>query len=269
MPPTARRRCTPPPWRRPRKSRACTAPASRPMNGSVEPSPVPMETTPLNGIASPASDTTALTNAASRTLDRDDFLLMLVTQLQNQDPLNPLQGHEFAAQLAQFSSVEQLTNINEAIKGSQEANNLLAQSINSGVAAGLIGKEIDALGNELGWIGEPVRLGFELPRAAASVEVQILDDTGKTVRTFDLGKEAGGLVDLTWDGTDGNGNVQPNGRYTFEVTAVDASGEAIGIDNTYTRGTVDRISFSSEGIRLWIDDLPVSMSSVLTVRNPS
>lgn len=230
-----------------------------------------MDTAPVTGTVPQATDTTTsgLSSVSQGNLDRDDFLLLLVTQLQNQDPLNPLEGHEFAAQLAQFSSVEQLIGIGETLAQNNEANSILAQSINSGVAAGLIGKEVDALSTELSWAGDEVDFGFNLPQTAQSVEVTVLNDAGKPVRTFELGSRNGGEIDLRWDGRDDGGTELPEGRYTFSVQALDASGEPIAVDSSFTRGTVDRISFGPDGIQLWLDDVAIPMSAVLTVRNAS
>lgn len=100
------------------------------------------------------SNTSANQAAASAVMGKDDFLRLLVTQLGNQDPLNPMDGQEFAAQLAQFSSVEQLLNISDVLAQNGEMNGLLAQSINSGVASGLIGKTVQASGNAISWDGE-------------------------------------------------------------------------------------------------------------------
>ena len=96
----------------------------------------------------------SFTSASEASLSRDDFLQLLVTQLGNQDPLNPMDGQEFAAQLAQFSSLEQLININESMIQSGEINGLLAQSVNAGVAADLIGKTIEAEGDQFQYSGE-------------------------------------------------------------------------------------------------------------------
>ncbi|MGA9120044.1 MAG: flagellar hook capping FlgD N-terminal domain-containing protein, partial [Bacteroidota bacterium] len=87
------------------------------------------------------------TATASNQLGKDDFLKLLVTQLQNQDPLNPLQGTEFVAQLAQFSSLEQLTNINSSLEQNIQSNQLMTQSIGNSLAATLVGKDVRASSN--------------------------------------------------------------------------------------------------------------------------
>ena len=101
--------------------------------------------------------------SASGTLGKDDFLKLLVKQLQNQDPMNPLDSSQFATQLAQFSSVEQLANINTNLEASISTNQLMAQSIGNSLASSMIGRDVKASGNTLQWNGtDEVRFGYTL-----------------------------------------------------------------------------------------------------------
>jgi flagellar basal-body rod modification protein FlgD len=203
--------------------------------------------------------------AGNRNLGRDDFLQMLVTQLTNQDPLNPLEGHEFAAQLAQFSSVEALLNIEETMGAQIEMNGLLAQTISSGIATELIGQTVEAQGDVVGWNGSgEVPLAFKLDFPAEAVQVTVRNEAGQVVRTFDLGKYEAGKHELTWDGTNNSGALLGEGTYTFEVAATDANGEDVG-SNTFTRGKVDRVSFGAEGILLWLGGVSVQLAAVESV----
>jgi flagellar basal-body rod modification protein FlgD len=198
-------------------------------------------------------------------MGREDFLLLLVTQLSNQDPLNPMDGQEFAAQLAQFSSLEQLINLNDGMTAAAELNGLLAQSINSGVAAGLIGKQIEAIGNEFRFDGQTAQtVHFELDRAAGAVTVEVFDEAGRKVRTLDGGALGKGEQHLNWDGTGDDGAALPAGTYTFEVRATDGAGATVAV-TPLMRGTVDRVTFSQGGILLWIGDESVAMGNVRSV----
>lgn len=198
-------------------------------------------------------------------LGKEEFLHLLVTQLKNQDPMSPMDGQEFAAQLAQFTSVEQLVNISEVLAQNGDMNGMLAQSINSGVAAGLIGKSIEASGNAIGWNGEdPAEMKFELASNAANVKVTVRDAAGIVVRTFDLGGRAGGEHTLDWDGTTGTGAAAATGSYTFDVAATDVRGETVET-RSFTRGIVDRITFGQDGVRLWLGAHSVAMSDVSSV----
>lgn len=225
-----------------------------------------MELLPLfSPIPLPASldGTTSLTGADA--LGQEDFLQMLVTQLSNQDPLNPMDGQEFAAQLAQFAAVEQLLNLNEMMVLQSDASSLLSQNMSSGIAAGLIGKSIDAVGNQIGWDGtEASGFGYDLEAEAATVTVTIQDASGTTVRTLVLGSQEAGSHTLAWDGQDASGATLPAGVYTFTVTATDDASQALS-PVPLMRGLVDRVSFGPEGVLLWLGNVSVPMTYVQSV----
>ncbi len=211
------------------------------------------------------SNTSANQAAASAVMGKDDFLRLLVTQLGNQDPLNPMDGQEFAAQLAQFSSVEQLLNISDVLAQNGEMNGLLAQSINSGVAAGLIGKNVQASGNAISWDGEnPPPINFELADGAEVVTVTIHNETGDVVRTLELPAHFAGEHTLEWDGLDATGQAASSGTYTVEVLARDSEGNPVEAES-FVSGIVDRITFGQDGIMLWIGKTRVPMSAVESV----
>ncbi len=218
----------------------------------------------ISGLTGPGIDTTSLSETKS-ILGKEDFLTLLVTQLSNQDPLNPLEGQEFAAQLAQFSSVEALLNIETALELNTEINGLLAQSMNSGVAAGLIGKTVTAESDHLFVNGEgTIPVTFDLASPAASTSITIKNEAGLVVRTITTGGQERGMNTIDWDGTNDAGEQLPDGNYTFSVSATDLSGEAVRA-TTFTRGKVDRVSFTAEGILLWIGDVSFAMSTVTSV----
>ena len=212
-----------------------------------------------------SQELSGLTQASSTTLDRDDFLQLLVTQLSNQDPLNPMDGQEFAAQLAQFSSLEQLIDINDNLIQSGEINGLLAQSINSGVAADLIGKTIESEGNQFYFDGsEETSLKFDLSNVASDIEVEILNPAGQSVRTISLSQLQSGDHEVTWDGKDADGNDLAAGDYTFNVKATNVSGEDVHA-TTYISGVVERVTYNQNGIFLWIGNTSINMGNVRSV----
>lgn len=209
----------------------------------------------------------ARSNASVRQsgMNREDFLKLLVAQLSHQDPLNPLQGHEFAAHLAQFTSVEQLININDGIAGQGEINGILAQSINSGVAAGLIGKNVEATANGFALAGgNAVTGGVELAAAATSLTVTIKNSADQVIRTIDLGAQGEGMHQFTWDGKDDAGATAADGDYTFEISAKDGNGDEVASAPVIS-GVVDRVTFSQDGIKLWINGTPIAMGAVKSV----
>ncbi|HLU28529.1 MAG TPA: FlgD immunoglobulin-like domain containing protein, partial [Glycomyces sp.] len=212
--------------------------------------------------------------------DRHAFLRMLVAQLSNQDPMNPQQGHEFAAQLAQFSSVEQLSTIGETLSvhtqllaqlsaglnasalQQSEMAAMLTQRGDLAAASGLIGQTIEANGNHVVWDGTGrAEFGLELAEPAAHTQVVIRDEDGNVVRTLDLGHLGAGRHVPTWDGLDERGRPVEPGAYTFEVKATDPAGERIEA-TPFTRGRVDRITIEADGITLWIGTLAVAMSDL-------
>ncbi|MBI5579433.1 MAG: flagellar hook assembly protein FlgD [Deltaproteobacteria bacterium] len=193
----------------------------------------------VSAVSSVSDSGSASTTKASSSLDKDAFLKLLTTQLQNQDPLNPTDSTEFTAQLAQFSSLEQLSNINETLS----TLNLYQASINNAQAVGFIGKDIVANGNSIEMAnGQPVSCDYELPAAAKSVVVTIYDATGNFVRDYETTAVAAGKQSLTWDGKDRNGNTVADGTYTFEVQAVDQKNAKLDV-TTFSKGTVTGVTF--------------------------
>ena len=177
----------------------------------------------------------------SKEMDRDAFLNLLITQLQNQDPLNPTDSTEFTAQLAQFSSLEQLGNVNDNLIQLQN----FQASINNSQAVSLIGKEIMANGNSFQLTdGRPAGCDFDIDENAAVVVVSIYDHTGEYVTSFDGQNLTAGQQTLYWDGTDKNGNPAAPGNYTFEIMAADVDGNNIQT-TTYLSGTVNKVVFEN------------------------
>ena len=192
-------------------------------------------------IINPTSPTTTGGIAATgdSSLGKDDFLQILVAQLQAQDPLAPMEGQEFASQLAQFSSLEQLTNVNDNLEASQAFD--VAMSNNSAIA--LIGKNVDAPGNAVDLkSGEVETLSFSVDGDAADVSIDIFNSTGAIVSTIDLGAQTKGLREYVWNGTDSSGALLPAGNYTFNVTASDSVGNFVPTE-TFAAGLVTDVIF--------------------------
>lgn len=187
---------------------------------------------------------------------------MLVTELQNQDPTNPLQSTALAAQLAQFSSVSELQTLNTNVQNSTNANLVMTQSISNTMAATLIGKKVQVNTSQINYDGTTnPTLGFTLPSSAADVKVNILNSDGTVIRTIDEGPMASGDQMLTWDGKDSSGNQVPSGSYSFSVSAADSQGNQI-TPSLYVLGTVQGVKFGSNGASLLVDGSQVDLSSV-------
>lgn len=156
------------------------------------------------------------------TLGKDDFLKLLMAQLNNQDPLKPMEHQEFSAQLAQFGSLEQLQNIHKGIESLQGGMGNEAKLS----ALGMIGKSVSANGNDVELMeGQPVNLSFSSKEGINPIKAQIYSEGGKIVRELDINArtaEAG----LVWDGKDQEGTSMPSGKYTFRVQGVNSNGQS-------------------------------------------
>ena len=194
-------------------------------------------------------------------MGKDDFLTLLVAQLQHQDPLNPAESTEFTAQLAQFSSLEQLQNIESTLSGFE----VYQSTLNNIQSSGFIGKTVTATGSMFGVNGgnpDPIR--FDLDNDAASVYIQISDNFGGFVTDIQAGARQAGEQQMAWDGRDSNGTVVADGSYTFTVMAMNADG-AIVSSNSYTTGVVTGVDYKTGATNLLINDREVPISSVIRI----
>jgi flagellar basal-body rod modification protein FlgD len=218
--------------------------------------------TPVTGIGPTQFTASTSTQGA---LGKDDFLKLLVSQLQNQDPLNPMDGTQFASQLAQFTSVEQLANINSTLQTSISASQLLNQSISNALSTTVIGKEVRATGSTFNYSGTgTMKTGYTLPSAAVTAQVQILDSKGNVVRTIQNTGVAAGDTDVTWDGLTDSGVQAAAGTYTTKVTATDASGASITA-SPFFYGIVSGVRFKSTGTVFVVDGQEINLSDILEV----
>ena len=195
----------------------------------------------LSSTAASTASSTASSSSTTSGLGMDAFLQLLVTQLQYQDPLSPMDDKEFVAELAQFSSLEQLTEINTGI----DKLSSIGQEQQLLGAVNFIGKTIEATGTAVSLSeGEATAVTFSLPEDAATCLVNVLDSAGSIVRTVDLGATTAGDVEFAWDGKDYDGNVQDDGQYQVSVTATNADGEVMTVGATMS-GTVVGITQSN------------------------
>jgi flagellar basal-body rod modification protein FlgD len=202
----------------------------------------------------PASDPTEI-------LGKNDFLNLLVAQLQHQDPLNPAESTEFTAQLAQFSSLEQLNNINDNLKNME----LFQTSMTNSQAVSYIGKEITANGNTVQLeSGRPVECKFELEASAALAVISVYDVNGGFVKSFETGPLDSGRQSATWDGTDRNGNPVSAGLYRFEVQAADADNQDLRVTPLMS-SVVTGVSFKDQTASLITDLQTIAIDDVIAV----
>ena len=164
--------------------------------------------------SSNAQLSSALSSGAN-SLGKDDFLTLMVEQLKNQDPMNPSDATEFTAQLAQFSSLEQLFHVNDNLESMGDTS-IEVQRLS---ALALIGTDVVTTSSEFEFSGSEVLFGYELDAPATEGSLYIRDAAGNTVATCSLTELSSGRHFLGWDGTDDNGNSLPEGSYTLGVSA--------------------------------------------------
>ena len=223
----------------------------------------------VNGISNTSTtQSSSSTTSTTNTLGKNDFMSLLIEQMKNQDPLSPMDGTQFAAQLAQFSSLEQLQNLNDSMTQSISANYALAQSINNTMSATLIGKEVKISGANITNSGQDsVQLGYNLPADASSVSINIYDANGTLVKTMDNLPTGSGDNKLSWDFTDNSGNKVPNGDYTFEVNAKTTNGQDMTPD-IYKYGVISGVAYTSSGTKLLVDNAQYNLSDITEIINP-
>jgi flagellar basal-body rod modification protein FlgD len=180
--------------------------------------------------------------AGGQELGQDVFLELMVTQLQNQNPLEPQDNSEFVAQLAQFSSVEGLDKLNtsmEGLVGSFQSNQALQ-------ASAMVGRfvKLDSESSFLPTDGA-VAGTIDLPQSTDQITMSIYNDSGQLVSEELMGGQAAGEVPFVWNGTDNNGNQLPAGVYQFKVTA-NFGGDAVRL-NTALSANVDSVSVGANG----------------------
>jgi len=193
----------------------------------------------IEGIIPSAGSTTSTTPAsAQEALGKEDFLRLLVAQLSAQDPLNPMEATEFTAQLAQFSSLEQMTNINSTLEELVAAQ----QAMGNASLISLIGKQVDIPGNSFEHTqGTTTNLSYSLNSEAASTQIEIYNAAGSLVNTLN-GPGAEGSNLIAWNGRDSQGNALGAGLYTFKVRATDSNGATVSAQ-TFTTGLVTDVLF--------------------------
>lgn len=197
------------------------------------------------------------TGAPKSALDKEAFLKLLVAQLSHQDPLKPMEGTEFVAQLAQFATVEQSMQQTQALGDLGTA----VAAVSRQQATALVGRQVTAKGGSASFDGStPVSASGTLAGSAKDVKLTILDSSGKAVRTMDLGPHGAGNVAASWDGRDDAGNLLPAGSYRVQMDAVDEAGKPVGVEQKIS-GVVSKISFAKGYAEVTLTDgttLPLS-----------
>ena len=196
-------------------------------------------------------------------LGRDTFLTMLVAQLQNQDPLNPMEGTDFSAQLAQFSQLEQLMGINKTMTTfAKSSNNDSTVDI-----LGYIGKQITGNVDSISVNGGTVSNGSYTLGKSGSVMVNIYNDKGVKIRTIYPGSKQIGSHTFEWDGKDNNGKRLSDGDYKYSVMANTGNG-FVNLPSTVS-GEVDGISYNKNKAYLVVKGALIDSDKLMSISTPA
>jgi flagellar basal-body rod modification protein FlgD len=202
----------------------------------------------VNNVASSAANAASAAASAASTASADSsadlgdrFLTLLVTQLKNQDPMNPMDNGQMTSQLAQISTVTGISKLNDTVSGLSAAlgSNQYLQ------AAGLVGHSVLVPGNKMQLAAGEASGGFNLAQDADSVVVSVSDASGRMIKQIDLHAQGAGTQSFTWDGKTDSGAAAADGPYTFTVRA-SSGGNAVTAD-TFISGRVDGVVVGDSG----------------------
>ena len=212
-----------------------------------------------------SSPSTSTTPTSVQELGKDDFLQLLVTKMQYQDPLDPMNDEDFIAQLAQFSSLEQMSNIADGIAESNQWDYLQMQSINNTMSSTLIGRDVKASFSGV-YVedGEASSINYTTDVYASDITFTIKDSSGNTVATLSAEDVAPGANSIEWDGRDAIGNRVDDGYYIIEASGTSASGDALVPDMELV-GTVERITYRDGAAYLTVNGVEVSMGDITAI----
>lgn len=202
----------------------------------------------------------AATDEAKLQDDLNRFLTLLVTQLQHQDPLDPMDANEFTQQLVQFASVEQQIYQNANL----EKLVAVQRSGQSAAMVGYLGRLAEINGNALPLADGFAEASYTLSQNAATTAIAIKDPSGRAVFTSAGATDAGRHA-FTWDGRDASGHALADGAYTLEVIATGKDGAVIPVDQT-VYGRVTGTAPTADSVQLLLGDVAVDVEDVLSVR---
>lgn len=224
------------------------------------------------GVISPvATDTNGkpIATGTEQVLGEDQFLQLLVKQMQYQDPLDPMSNEEWIAQLAEFSSLEQLSQLNDSLSQSLDWDYLQMQTINNTNATSLIGKDVTATYSTIYLDDDNMpQIAYNTTEFAQKVTINISDADGNVVRTIVTENVEPGQNSIAWDGRDKNGDRLEDGFYTVDITGVDANGEDM-TPSTYLEGRVTGVVYRDGSAYLKVNGVEVPLSEVNSIDDPT
>lgn len=199
-------------------------------------------------------------------LGKNEFLKLLVAQMRHQDPLNPMNGQEMATQMAQFSSVEQLMNIEEQLSAQNDQYNTIVDSLQRSTALGMTGRTVLATGDAV-LLTRDATTGAVRGDVSAEIvgggqaTLRVFDKDGREVGTQSLGYVGSGYKTFTVDGSQLH---LSEGAYSYSIELTDANGAPVA-QKTYTTATIDGAVYGSDGVYLTAGTLALSLASVVRI----
>lgn len=216
-----------------------------------------------SSLAGSSTATSGSASSISGTGLQNSFMTLLTTQLQNQDPLNPMDSGQMTSQLAQISTVDGINQLNATL---QALSTSMSSSQSLSSATSLIGHGVLVPGSTIALAsGSSANGGVQLSQAADVVTVNITDSSGHVVRTISLGAQKAGVVPFTWDGLTNSGSKAPAGAYNVSASA-SMSGQPVTA-STLSYGPVTSVTLGAQGPSLNITGLgAAALSSVVMVQ---
>jgi flagellar basal-body rod modification protein FlgD len=215
----------------------------------------------ISSISQPRGTANQAAASAQNELGKDDFLKLLTVQLRYQDPLNPLENTEFIAQMAQFTSLEQLQNMSSALERSADSQTRLHDMAEDNLATSLIGRSIEVPTSEISFDGaSATTMSYQVPAGAVAAQARIVDATGRLVQQIELeGPQPVGS--FSWDGTSAAGDQVPAGAYLVAIQAQDYSGASLGGD-CLRNVRVQGVRYTASGAVVWGDGVELSLEQL-------
>jgi flagellar basal-body rod modification protein FlgD len=217
--------------------------------------------------ASPSSSSSSSAASASALANQQiagnfqSFLTLLTTQLQNQNPLDPLDTNQFTQQLVEFAGVQQQLNTNDSLSTLVS----LQQTAQSTQALGFVGKTAVVKGSTAALTNSSATWDLNIP-SASTVNVSITSSTGQTVFTGSYSANAGNSQPFTWNGQGNDGTQYPDGQYKMTATATDSSGNPVAV-TTQIQGTVSSVDLTQSPPLLTIDGQTYTVSQIQSIVN--
>ena len=222
-------------------------------------SPVVSGTTPAS--SSSSSSSSSVNSNLDIAGNFQTFLTLLTTQLQNQNPLDPLDTNQFTQQLVEFAGVEQQLKSNDSL--SSLVN--LEQTAQSTQALSFVGKTAVVNGSTTALTNSQATWNLNIP-SSSNLNISIANSAGQTVYTGSYSVSAGNNQPFTWNGQGNDGTQWPNGQYTLTATATDASGNSVGV-NTSIQGTVSSVDLTQSPPLLTINGQTYTVSQIQSIVN--